>query len=229
MEAIPSLGGDAKLMRQIDAAMQEAAFAAKARASRRFGVLPHFTARQAIRIAAAALAIVLCSILVWRLRSQTARAEVAYGEVFVSTGEGIEQPLGPGERFRLPAWVRAGSEARLEIQPGPIAHLAANTRVRIESSREAAQMNGLARYAIRSNGRADGEEPAFTVITPLGRVDDLGTEFEIDLRESGIARIRVDQGMVRAQPNEGPSLDISAGRAARMGLRLAILENEPAD
>jgi hypothetical protein len=65
--------------------------------------------------------------------------------------------------------------------------------------------------------RAEGDAAGFTVRTPAGDAQDLGTEFSVSVQVSGEAEIHVQQGEVAwlAEPAAPPTRILHAGEAAR--------------
>jgi len=57
----------------------------------------------------------------------------------------------------------------------------------------------------------------FTVLSPAGRVVDLGTEFSLDVEPSGVSKVHVIDGAVRVENDDGsPSTNLTAGYAVSL-------------
>lgn len=110
----------------------------------------------------------------------------------VAAGTEIATVAVAGEASLLSLRLAGGESLRLDV----------GTRLRLESARRIA----LERGAVYLDS-GDGSGPGLEILTPLGAVRDVGTQFEVRLLEGGAAlRVRVREGEVslsgRGQPRQ---------------------------
>jgi ferric-dicitrate binding protein FerR (iron transport regulator) len=170
---------------------------ARARTARRRRV-------RAIAAGAGLLAAGVAALLLWP-RGPLATVELVRGSAWVVEGSG-RRPLSLG--MRLPAGVTLATgdagHAALRLAGGSSVRLAARTRVRVERGQLALSNGGV--YV----DRAPGQRPASPIVTPLGRVIERGTQFEVRLRgrllivrvREGVVDVEVDGALHRARAGE---------------------------
>lgn len=137
--------------------------------------------------------------------------------------------------WHKPAWPSSRGPGRTEFEPG--ATLAANDRLHIERglaelaffSGAKLVVEGPAEVVItgRDSVRLDGgrivvrtthgpgpqaDTPLFTVVTPRGLIDDLGTEFGVDVPRDGNEGVHVFDGLVSVLARSGPMTSPVSGR-----------------
>jgi hypothetical protein len=141
-------------------------------------------------------------------------------------------PAGEGAETALPAGtvVVAGADgsAALRLAAGAAVRVDAGSRLRLTTARSLALERGAVYVdSGGAGGAARPIAPGLEVVTPLGRVTDVGTQFEVRLTGEGAAatglRLRVREGEARlavetathpAAAGEEIALDV-AGRVAR--------------
>jgi len=116
-----------------------------------------------------------------------------------------------GQRLNVgPLRLGTGS-AVLQFDNGAVVAVQAPAHLHLESRSLLRVDQG--RVAVRAEGDATG----FTVRTPSGDAQDLGTEFTVTVQVSGAAEVHVQQGEVAwlAKPDAPPTRILRAGEAAR--------------
>lgn len=179
--------------------------------AQRAGVVDITSARprrwRPVEIAALAATLAAAIGLTWWLVVRPQPAPILLAQVEASSGSvelvapGRSRVLGLGESLPVGAVVRtadgAGAEAgrlALRLTGGTALRVDAGSRVRLESSSTVALEQG-AIYVDSGSGRSAPIE----VLTPLGRVRELGTRFAVRLAGTGPALVvRVREGAVAA-------------------------------
>jgi ferric-dicitrate binding protein FerR (iron transport regulator) len=180
-------------------------------------------ARWPLALAASVAVALLSSALLWQSpRLQGAGASVAVAEV-VSGAVSIETPALAGSRIavlaaRDPVATRQvvatgdGGAALLRLGAGLTLRLAANSRLAVTTAGEVALEAGTA--YVDADPRF-GAQP-LTVVTPLGRVRHLGTQYSVT---AGAQRLELAVREGRVQLSDGPTrepLQAQAGEALRL-------------
>lgn len=177
---------------------------------------------------ALAASLVLAVLLGWWWSARTpptglelvASVELTRGEVAID--DWVERPgslvLAVGDRLPAGARVATGTdpETRLAVRlaSGHSVRLAGGTRVRLLSDRRL-ELQGGAVYL--DSGGAPAAGAPVEIVTPLGVVRDIGTQFEVRL-EAGesVVRVRVREGKVSLD-SEGASHLAVAGEELNLG------------
>lgn len=212
-----------------------AAIAAAAREEWRRVVTARRAARRRARAPlalalAASLLLALGAAWWWRGRTPAAAArhaaslELVRGEVRLAGAESSEA-AGPAPGQDLPVGARvetlgAGSRAALRLASGHSVRLAAATRVRLAAAGRVELARGT--LYVDSGGAAAG---AVEVVTSVGVVRDVGTQFEVQVAggETAELRVRVREGAVSLsnggthEATAGEELRLAAGGALTRG------------
>ena len=85
------------------------------------------------------------------------------------------------------------------------------------------QNTGSARYRVAKTDRPG----IFTVQVPQGAIQDLGTEFQVVIRDKQRAVVSVESGRIRILPSQGQGIEATEGERAIMNAREAIIEYIP--
>lgn len=109
----------------------------------------------------------------------------------VESGMKAGDPIQPGTALET-----AGKPAAFRLQGGPSLRLDAGSRVRLVSISEVR----LERGAVYLDSEARLGQGGVAVHTPLGRVQEIGTQFEVRLLGTAV-RVRVRKGAVRVGPH----------------------------
>lgn len=187
--------------------------------------------RRPWRVAAGALAAVLLLVLAAAgytfLGGPRAVVRALEGEAWVQArnAEGRDA-IANGDRYRFPVDISLGEGARLHLA---LPHetevtLASTASVRFEAPRTARQTTGTVVYRVNQRG---GSLADFTVQVPQGRIVDLGTEFEVTVREGAPTEIRILEGSVDVVPAAGAGVSASAGERALLTRARALKEATP--
>jgi hypothetical protein len=120
--------------------------------------------------------------------------------------------LAPGARLEIAAGlveVMYFGGARVVVEGPASFSVTGPTAGRLDAGRIVAKTDHPARAT------AADDKPWFTVLTPRGVIDDLGTEFGVDVPRSGDESVHVFEGLVAVATSEqtpGPAVTVQAGR-----------------
>lgn len=113
-------------------------------------------------------------------------------------------PLKPSTRLFFPVCVKTLEEGSIELilPKGNTVIVRENTLIRIQSGRSVWQKRGLGHYNITKWE----EKKPFTVQIPQGSIIDLGTRFDVEVKELGGSILTVREGKVRVIPASGAEI-----------------------
>ena len=167
--------------------------------------------RRAVLVAAAAACLLCAVAATWHFTRSAEGSRAAAWLVNAQNcrwqASGLRGDLVPGRRIKLAAGL-----AELRFACGATVLLQGPADLTILSSQSARLDRG------RISARVPEEARGFQVVSPGGRVVDLGTEFGLAVGEDGATEVRVFSGHVEAfgTMEAGPSVDLTASERARI-------------
>jgi len=191
--------------------------------------------RSALLLAAASLAAAAVAVGPWLgrgereregagltpVREGIARLDAALGTVEASPAAGPEEwrALAPGDAIFADGWVRttSGSRAGFRMRDGRSVRIDAGTQLRWTSGGLVLEAGAV--YV--DSGLNPVKRSALVVWTPWGSVREVGTQFEVRLKEAGVqvrvreGRIELTRGADRQQVAAGTELTVDASGPRR--------------
>ena len=135
---------------------------------------------------------------------------VGFASVIRNEGASWSSPLEPGDRLESGVLRLTEGESWIRFDKGTDLHVVGPATLDLRQPDEVYLSQGEVRVAV--------PQPAigFTVVTPVGRVVDLGTEFDVSVANSGQTETRVRTGKVVFQPQipgeaPGAPLELTSG------------------
>ena len=177
---------------------------------------------------AAVLAVVLAVSLVYRQSLRVFQVREARGGVYrLDPDDRVPLPLAEGDHVRFPSLLETGHDgfSALALPYASELRLEGGARLRLDGARQVYQEAGTVNYRIERSG---GGLSAFTVNVSQGRIVDLGTEFEVEVRDNDAAVVRVREGQVRVIPVRGAAVSSKAGEQSILTPVRAVSEPIPA-
>lgn len=147
-------------------------------------------------------------------------------EWFDPTGERHEAE--EGKRIPVHARIATGSESRiaLRLQDETLMTFAEETEATWAEPAMVKQQIGKATYRTKHVAAPGTSENKvlFSVVTPHGLIEDLGTEFSVEVRKENVSVVEVESGTVQIRPRDGASGQAVAGERALMNARRLVVE-----
>ena len=134
----------------------------------------------------------------------------AFATLAQNTGAVWDTPRAAGDRLAAGTLKLAQGKAELHFDKGTVVRLSGPAVLELCGGDEVSLQHGSL------TARVPHQAVGFTVVTPLSRVVDLGTEFDVVVGESGATQTLVRQGKVSLRPQRGPeqpgkSVELAAG------------------
>ena len=138
----------------------------------------------------------------------------AFATLAQSAGAAWETPLSEGDRLAAGLLKLTAGSAELDFDKGSVARLTGPAVLELRSGDEVFLQRGSVTAKVPS------QAVGFSVATPLARIVDLGTEFDVAVDDAGATQTLVRRGRVSLRPQRGQEplgspLELAAGALDR--------------
>lgn len=154
---------------------------------------------------------------------------VTRGKVDLLDSSGyVSESLTLDTRLHFPTRLRVPDDAQVTLH---LPHrtqmiVSGSTELALTGARDVTQQSGSVNYTVSQQGPS---LDSFTVTVPQGRIVDLGTVFDVTVRDELVAHIQVRSGEIRAKPKDhsGESVLVGANTGVILNRQQAVLYTIP--